>query len=871
MKPTHTPMMEQYLSIKALHQDKLLFYRMGDFYELFFDDAVKAAKLLDITLTKRGKADGQAIMMAGVPYHAVENYLAKLVKLGESIAICEQMEAADAQQKGPIKRAVTRIITPGTLSDEALLQNHQDASLLAIAQYKDQWGIAHCVVSSGMLLVVQLKNLDEVQEYIARMQPKEMLWADHAPFDASLKKYVDQKSLLCSLVKRPAWEFELDHATKTVCTHYRCASLQALDLQQELAAVCATGALLTYLQYTQGDCLHHLQQIKKYDNQRYLILDKASCDHLELIPGKEKSNQHTLFDCINYTATLMGNRQLQRWLTQPLAQHDAILKRQHAVTVLNNSHKASKLTDALKSIADCERILGRIGLGSARPRDLWCLAQSMQALENLVAYFPSNNHLWETLKKNCQGLDEITLRLAIAIQENPPVVLREGGVIAKGYDSTLDALRDLSQDCQQFLDDLEKKERQETGLSTLKVGYNRIHGFYIELSRAQSDRIPPNYIRRQTLKNVERFISLELKDFEEKVLASRGEALAREKILYADLIQFLQNHLPALQKMSQAIAYADCLCSLSIASEKLHLVAPTFSNQCGMHIEQGRHLVVESLLNKPFIPNDTHMADEETLMMITGPNMGGKSTYMRQVAHMVILSHIGSFVPAKSASFGPFDRIFTRIGAGDNLSQGQSTFMVEMTEAAAIMHLATSRSLILMDEIGRGTSTTDGLSLAFAFAQHLAENIRALTLFATHYFELTQLAQSHPTMMNRHFGAIEHHDSIVFLYQIQKGAATQSYGLQVAKLAGVPASILQAAQHKLTQLKHESHVDMSISAPYVKQNLSLPTKPAVDPILKEVVDSLAQIDLSHMNPKAALDWMYEQQAIVKNKIEVVVE
>ena len=867
MKPTHTPMMEQYLSIKACHQDKLLFYRMGDFYELFFDDAVKAAKLLDITLTQRGKTDGQAIPMAGVPYHAAENYLAKLVKHGESIAICEQMEIADSNQKGPIKRAVTRIITPGTLSDEALLQDHQDATLLAISHTKDYFGIAQCIVSSGMLLVLHLKNLSEVQDYIARIQPKEILVSDDAPYCDSLKKYLDQKSMFCSLVKRPSWEFELEHATKIVCSQYHCASLQALDLHQEPEIVCATGALLKYLQYTQGDCLHHIQHIKKYSNHRHLILDAATCDHLELVPSKDKQKQNTLFECINHTATPMGNRQLQRWLTQPLADHEAILKRQNAIHILNASFKAQTLHDSLDFIGDCERILARVGLGSARPRDLCQLTQSMQALPAVLEHFPSNHHLWETLKNNCTGLEKITLQLEKAIVDNPPVVLREGGVIAKGYDSQLDMLRDLSQDCQQFLDDLEKKERQATGLSTLKVGYNRVHGFYIELSRAQSDHIPPNYIRRQTLKNVERFISHELKSFEEKVLASRGEALAREKILYADLISFLQSHLPALQKMSQAIAYADCLCSLSIASERLHLVAPTFSNQCGMHIEQGRHLVVESLLNKPFIPNNTHMAGQHTLMMITGPNMGGKSTYMRQVAHLLILAHIGSFVPAQSAVLGPFDRIFTRIGAGDNVSQGQSTFMVEMTEAAAIMRQATKNSLILMDEIGRGTSTTDGLSLAFAFAKHLADNIGALTLFATHYFELTRLAESHPHMINRHFSAIEHHDAIVFMYQIQDGAATQSYGLQVAQLAGVPVSILHAAKDKLEQLKQQSGESNYSHAMHSKPNEPIvcnPIKPILDPALQSVLDSLNQIDLSEMSAKAALDWLYEKQTFIKN-------
>jgi len=855
--------MEQFLSIKADHQDKLLFYRMGDFYELFFDDAVKAAQLLDITLTKRGKSDGEPIPMAGVPYHAAENYLAKLVKLGKSVAICEQMEAADKTQKGPVKRAVTRIITPGTLSDEALLPDHQDATLLAITNTKDQFGIAQCIVSAGTLFVLTLNTLEEVLNYIARVQPKEIILADDSDYYDAIQKYLEQKTLSCSFATRPAWEFEYEHATKTVCSQYHCASLQALDLQNDDAAVCATGGLLLYLQYTQGDSLHHLQHIKKHDDKRYLILDAATCDHLELIPNKDKPKQHSLFGCINHTATPMGHRQLQRWLCQPLAQHDAILKRQQAIVDLNNAFKAEALKESFNAIADCERILARVGLGSARPRDLSQLKLSMQVLPNILEHFPEQNPLWESLKNNCHGLDDITNRLDVAVKDNPPVVLREGGVIAEGYDSELDELRGLSQDCQQFLDDLEIKEREATGLSSLKVGYNRVHGFYIEISRAQSERAPDHYIRRQTLKNVERFISHELKSFEEKVLASRGAALAREKILYADLIRFLQSHLPALQKMSQAIAYADCLCSLSIAGERLNLAAPIFSEQPGMHIEQGRHLVVESLLSKPFIPNATHMAGQETLMLITGPNMGGKSTYMRQVAHMLILAHIGSFVPAQSACFGPFDRIFTRIGAGDNVSQGQSTFMVEMTEAAAIMHQATSRSLILMDEIGRGTSTADGLSLAYAFAKHLAEQVGALTLFATHYFELTQLADSHTHMMNQHFSAIEHHDAIVFMYQLQSGAATQSYGLQVAQLAGVPAPILQAAKTKLAQLKQQPTNSVNIGTKQMDLIAPAPPAPALDPALQAVLDSLSNMDLGELNPKAALDWLYEQQTILK--------
>jgi DNA mismatch repair protein MutS len=862
-KPKHTPMIEQFLSIKADHQDKILFYRMGDFYELFFDDAVKAARLLDITLTKRGKADGVPIPMAGVPYHAAENYLAKLVKQGESVAICEQMEAADKNQKGPVKRAVTRIITPGTLSDEALLPDHQDATLLSIAHTNDQFGIAQCVLSSGILFILNLKTLEEVQNYIARVQPKEIILSDDAPYYDGMQKFLEQKSLTCSFATRPSWEFELEHATKTVCSQYNCASLQALDIHHDDAAVCATGALLVYLQYTQGDSLHHLQRIKKHDDHRYLILDAATCDHLELIPQKDKPKQHTLFGCINHTATPMGHRQLQRWLCQPLAQHEAILQRQQAIHALNITYKMDSLHTALNAIADCERILARVGLGSARPRDLSQLKHSMQALPSILEHFPENNSLWDSLNKNCLHLGDITQRLESAVKDNPPVVLREGGVIAEGYDSELDELRNLSQDCQQFLDDLEIKEREATGISTLKVGYNRVHGFYIEMSRAQSDKAPDHYIRRQTLKNVERFISHELKAFEEKVLASRGAALAREKILYADLIRFLQSHLPALQKMSQAIAYADCLCSLSIASERLHLIAPTFTKQTGMHIEQGRHLVVESLLSKPFIPNDTHMAGQETFMMITGPNMGGKSTYMRQVAHILILAHIGSFVPAQSACFGPFDRIFTRIGAGDNVSQGQSTFMVEMTEAAAIMHQATAHSLILMDEIGRGTSTADGLSLAFAFAKHLAEQVGALTLFATHYFELTQIADNHPHMMNRHFSAMEHNDAIVFMYQLQQGAATQSYGLQVAKLAGVPAPILQAAQSKLVELKQQPTSSLNIGTKQLNLIAPEPPAPTLDPALQSVLDDLSQVDLGELNPKAALDWLYEKQELIK--------
>ena len=790
----HTPMMRQYWQIKNQHPDILLFYRMGDFYEMFYQDAVRGAKLLDLTLTQRGQSAGEPIPMAGVPYHAVDNYLAKLIKLGESVAICEQI-GDPATSKGPVERQVTRIVTPGTVTEEALLDARQETLLIAIHHKQQRFGIACLEMGSGAFTVLECSGNTALQSELARLNPAEILIANNFPVEISLPKTT-------GIQHRQAHEFAYDTAVRLLSQQFQTKDLSGFGVNELTLGVGAAGAILHYVQTTQRSALPHVRKIQPQTQSECIGLDSSTRRNLELVVNIQGGTTNTLAAIYDNTVTAMGSRLLRRWINRPIRNQHELLARQNVIQTLLNASAYDAIQDQLHHIGDCERILARIALKSAKPRDLTRLREALLALPTLQLTLEKlSTPLLNELKVAIQAFPDISATLQRALVESPPQLIRDGGVIATGYDPELDELRGLSENASEFLLQLELRERQRTQLSTLKVGYNRVHGYYIEISRAQSDKAPQNYSRRQTLKNVERYITPELKAFEDKALSAQSRALAREKLLYDQLLEYLIAHLAPLQISCEALAQLDVLTNLTERAASLDLRAPQFSDQIGIHIQQGRHPVVSVVSGQSFIANDTELTPAQRCVIITGPNMGGKSTYMRQTALIVLLTHIGSFVPAQSATLGPVDQIFTRIGASDDVAGGRSTFMVEMTETAAILHNATEHSLVLIDEIGRGTSTYDGLSLAWACAQCLATDLRSLTLFATHYFELTQLATQSEGVSNVHVDAIEREHDIAFLYQVKPGPINQSYGIQVAKLAGLPQQVLQQAQLKLKLLE----------------------------------------------------------------------
>lgn len=847
----HTPMMQQYLRIKSEHPDQMLFYRMGDFYELFFDDAKRAAELLNITLTARGKSNGEPIPMAGVPYHAAEQYLPRLLKLGVSVAICEQV-GDPATSKGPVERKVARILTPGTVTDDFLLDETRDNLLLSIFEHDGAFGIAHIDLSSGRFTLVQLDSASALINEIERLQPAEILLAeDQNPLQS--KRH--------SITRRAIWHFDADTAMQLLTKQFGTHDLSGFGCNDLPVAIIAAGALLQYVQETQRAALPHITGMQVESTDDSIVLDAASRRNLELEKSLTGDHKNTLISVLDHTATSMGGRLLSRWLNKPLKDQKVLRNRHQSVDNLIQDYRYDTLKPLLRQIGDIERIVSRIALGSARPRDLSTLKRSLEIVPDLhqelsMVELPYLIGLREQIELHHSLLE----LLARAIIEEPPVLIRDGGVIAEGYDEELDKLRNLSQNADQYLLELETRERQRTGIQTLKVAYNRVHGFYIEVSRLHSDQVPPEYVRRQTLKGAERFILPELKAFEDQVLSSRERALSREKVLYEALLQTLAEHLQPLRSTAQAIAELDVLSNFAERAITLNYERPELTTTPGLNITDGRHPVVETTLDAPFVPNDLQMNAQRRMLMITGPNMGGKSTYMRQVALLVLMAHVGSFVPAKSAVIGPIDRIFTRIGAHDDLSTGRSTFMVEMTEAANILNNATSNSLVLMDEIGRGTSTFDGLSLAWAFAEYLAKQRKAFTLFATHYFELTALPDKISTIANVHIDAVEHADKIVFLHRVKDGPANQSYGLQVAQLAGVPKSVIDQARNKLHSLETDaSHAVREGST--LPLALSFPTEP--DPQAEALQQALADIDPDGLTPREALDALYKLRQLMK--------
>lgn len=856
---THTPMMQQYLRLKAENPDILLFYRMGDFYELFYDDAKRASQLLDISLTKRGASAGEPIPMAGVPFHAVEGYLAKLVQLGESVAICEQV-GDPATSKGPVERKVVRIVTPGTVTDEALLPERIDNLVAAIYQQDEKFGYATLDMTSGRFQLCEPETLEAMQAELQRTSPKELLYPEDLQAMSLLEKSKGQR-------RRPIWEFELNTAKQQLNMQFGTKDLVGFGVENAKLGLCAAGCLIQYVKDTQRTALPHIRSLTFDRQDDSVILDAATRRNLEITHNLAGGTDNTLAEVLDKTATPMGSRMFKRWLHQPMRNNDMLNQRLDAITEIKDNAYFAELHPSLKSIGDIERILARLALRSARPRDLARLRNAMQQLPELSSITQSfQHHHLQKLAKACLPMDEICSLLERAIKENPPVVIRDGGVLAEGYHAELDELRHLADGATEYLDKMEAEERERHGIDSLKVGYNNVHGFFIQVSRGQSHLVPPHYVRRQTLKNAERYIIPELKEHEDKVLNSKSKALALEKRLWEELFDLLMPHLERLQELAASLSQLDVLQNLAERADSLNYCRPTLTDNAELHIDAGRHPVVEQVLDVPFIANPVELNAKRQMLIITGPNMGGKSTYMRQTALIALLAHIGSYVPAEAATIGSIDRIFTRIGAQDDLASGRSTFMVEMTETANILHNATKNSLVLMDEIGRGTSTYDGLSLAWASADWLATKINAMTLFATHYFELTELPNQIDHLANVHLDAIEHGDSIAFMHTVQEGAASKSYGLAVASLAGVPKSVIKQAKAKLQQLEalghqkaeqgHPGQTAPNIQTQTVEQQLSL------IPEISEVEQALTQINPDDMSPREALDALYRLKSLM---------
>ena len=855
----HTPMMQQYLRIKAQHDDKLLFYRMGDFYELFYEDAEKAARLLDITLTHRGSSAGEPIKMAGVPFHAADQYLTRLVKLGESIAICEQV-GDPATSKGPVERQVVRIITPGTLTDAGLLEERGNSVVLTLALHRGIIGLAWLNLAAGDMRVLET-SADNLASELERLQPSEILLPESLDLPVVLNDSTPPKRL-------PDWQFDYEHALQLLTRQFGTHDLSAFGCEELHAAIMAAGALFEYVRLTQqtaaddsaDQTLDHLQTLQVEHPETYLRMDAATRRNLEITLTLRGEAAPTLSSLLDTCSTSMGSRLLRHWLHHPLRNRITLQQRLDTVAGLIDTKPGvlhADLQAQLKHIADIERITSRIALRTARPRDLSGLRDSLTALPEITRLIAASTAAAVQRFIPAMEADTALTQLLIhALQPVPGIVIREGGVIADGYDAELDELRALQKNCGEFLLQLEERERERTGIPTLKVEYNRVHGFYIEVTRTHGEKIPPDYHRKQTLKNAERYSIPELQAFEHKTLTAREQALIREKLLYEQLLEQLIHFISPLQTIARSIAELDVLCAFAERANLLGYTKPVFTDDPVLDIEAGRHPVVENQVER-YIANDVQLGavtrEGRQMLIITGPNMGGKSTYMRQTALIVLLAYCGSFIPAKSARIGPIDQIFTRIGAADDLAGGRSTFMVEMTEAASILRNATAQSLVLVDEIGRGTSTFDGLALAFAIARHLLTQNQSYTLFATHYFELIRLAEEFPQAVNIHVTAVEHKKRIIFLHQIKEGPASRSYGLHVAALAGVPDKVIRNAGKILTQLEQEtlSRNPQQTLFEIVEENEEMP--PAA---LHPVLSYLEQLRPDELSPRDALEQLY---------------
>ncbi|WP_423679510.1 DNA mismatch repair protein MutS [Undibacterium sp. WLHG33] len=869
----HTPMMQQYLRIKADHPDTLVFYRMGDFYELFFDDAEKVSRLLGITLTQRGSSGGSPIKMAGVPFHSLEPYLAKLVKMGESAAICEQI-GNPATSKGPVERKVMRIITPGTLTDTDLLPEKSDRPLLSLCLLQHRKtvtaGLAWLSLASGSLKLMEFSTdekslFQRLQQELERISPAEILLSA-----GTLLLDEHYAQLPGKFSEVPDWHFDLKQGQKALQDQMGTTTLTGFGAENLSASLGASGALLRYAENTQGRGLKHVNSLSVESEHEFIGLDTATRRNLELTETLRGQESPTLFSLLDHCRTAMGSRLLRHWLHHAKRDQTIAASRHSSIKALILADSTDGLATTLNAIPDIERITTRIALQSARPRDLSALRDGLQHLPNLRNYVSmciANNQtslLTKILSDLATPADCLDL-LERGLMPLPSTMVRDGGVIANGFDTELDELRALSENAGQFLVQLEATERERTGIANLRVEYNRVHGFYIEVTNGQSDKVPDNYRRRQTLKNAERYITPELKAFEDKALSAQERALVREKMLYEKLLQDLLPYIGSLQAIAHSIAQLDVLVSLAGHASKNNWCSPQLVSEPILQIKQGRHPVVENQIER-FIANDCDLSEQRKLLLITGPNMGGKSTFMRQVALITLLAYVGSYVPASSAVIGPVDRIFTRIGAADDLAGGRSTFMVEMTESAAILNGATENSLVLMDEVGRGTSTFDGLALAWAISKHLIQVSKSYTLFATHYFELTQLPELHPSAENVHLSAVEHKENIVFLHAVQPGPASQSYGLQVAQLAGIPQSVIRSARKHLAEL--EAHSVQSTAQFDLFSSSAAPAEAepeiaVIPPALQELQDTIASIDPDSMTPREALDALYELKSLIR--------
>jgi len=873
----HTPMMTQYLRIKAEHPGALLFYRMGDFYELFYDDARRVAKLIDITLTSRGQSAGEPIPMAGVPYHSLDSYLGRLVRKGESVAICEQI-GDPAKSKGPVDRQVVRVVTPGTVTDDALLEQRRETLLAAVSRRVSKegavFGLAWLDLAAGRFSVLEADGNAALEAELERLKPAELL----VPEDQAREIAGIVHSLAHGKQRvRPPWHFEFSSASRLLTDQLGTLDLRGFGADDLPLAISAAGALLQYVRETQKTALPHITTLSVEERGDALHLDAATRRNLEIDVSLSGQDSATLFALLDSTVTPMGSRNLRRWLNRPLTDQQELRRRYQAIALLVDARRFEGLREPLRAIGDVERILSRVALRSARPRDLTSLRASIAALPALRTCLkrieaPLIVELTQAVGEHA----DILGLLQQAIAEEPSVMLRDGDVIAPGYDADLDELRQIATHTDEFLLELERRERERSGLSSLKLAYNRVSGFYIEVSRSQADNVPKDYIRRQTVKNAERFITPELKSFEDKVLGAREKSLAREREIYEQVLTQLTDRLAALQVSASALAALDTLSALAERAAQLGWTEPQLVAETRLEIRGGRHPVVEHFIDGPFVPNDLMLDASRRMLIVTGPNMGGKSTFMRQSALIALLAHVGSFVPAERAVLGPLDRIFTRIGAGDDLAGGRSTFMVEMTEAANILHNATDKSLILMDEIGRGTSTFDGLSLAWAVARHIARVNRSFTLFATHYFELTSLADEVDGCANVHLDATEHREGIVFLHSVKEGPASRSYGLAVAQLAGVPREVVAAAREYLAALEkggtgpgeHSTHNPRSrgrapaAHSPQAQLPLEPPAAPPPDPRLLELEAALKAVNADDLTPRAALELVYKLRALL---------
>jgi len=779
--------------------------------------------------------------MAGLPYHAVEGYLAKLVRKGESVAICEQI-GDPATSKGPVERKVMRVVTPGTLTDEALLPEHRDNLVAAVFADKQAIGLAWLDLSGGRFRMTEVRNFEALAAELERLRPAELIVGEDQDLDESHQNDIRTTA-------RPSWHFDLDSATRLLCSQFQTKDLSGFGCDDFPRGVAAAGALFQYVNDTQKIALPHLQSITVEHSSDAIVMDGPTRRNLELEHSLTGHDDLTLAGILDQCQSPMGSRMLKRWIQRPLRDREALKARYQCIETLNEARLTDELQLALRGIGDVERILSRVALRSARPRDLRQLAEALSRLPDLRGLLKDRDSpLLETLLKQIQDHPVQRDLLQKALVDNPPMLIRDGGVIAPGYDQELDELRGIASNADQFLLDLETREKERTGIATLKLGYNRVHGYYIEISKGQADKAPIDYVRRQTLKGAERYITPELKSFEDKVLSARERSLSREKYLYEELIEKLLVDLTALRSTVSGLAELDVVTCFAERAVSLRLTMPALSNDPCIEIRGGRHLVVEQVIDRPFVANDLSMNEKERLLVITGPNMGGKSTYMRQAALITILAHIGSFVPADSLRIGPIDRIFTRIGASDDIAGGRSTFMVEMTETATILNNATDNSLVLMDEIGRGTSTFDGLSLAWAAAHFMGEKVRAFTLFATHYFELTALATEIPDCKNVHLDATEHKNQLVFLHSVKAGPASRSYGLQVAALAGVPPNVIRRAKSYMATLEAQQSAD----SPQGMLALSMAEEPPPSPLQ----DALDDIDPDELSPRDALERLY---------------